>query len=103
MFSYTTLIRMRLQNLSSSKAKLVKVFKLKAFPHYDAIGDLIDGTRATGEGVFRPGITSASKPPPSPGLSNANSSFVIDPTLEEISYEMETPSGIVTGTQVSKA
>jgi hypothetical protein len=75
-----------LQGLSPSKAKIVKKFRSKPFPLYDAIGDLIDGTQATGEGVFRAGRASAFNPLPS---TIPNSSFAINPALEEISRDME--------------
>ena len=47
------------QNLSASKAKMVKTFCEKPFPLFDAIGDLINGTCATGRGVFQAGQASA--------------------------------------------
>ena len=56
---HRSITRICSQNLSASKAKTVKTFRGKPFPLFDAIGDLIDGTRATGRGVFQAGQASA--------------------------------------------
>ncbi|KAF8264931.1 hypothetical protein EI94DRAFT_1805099 [Lactarius quietus] len=64
-------------NLSTAKAKTAKTFQTKPFPLFNAIGDLIDGTRATGEGVFQAGRTSAFSQPPSPPRSP-----ILDPNID---------------------
>ena len=38
--------------MASKKHPKVKPFKNKSFPLFDDIGDLVDGTRATGKYVF---------------------------------------------------
>jgi hypothetical protein len=59
------------QNLSPNKAKMVKKFCTKPFPLFNAIGDLIDGTRATGNGVFWAGQTSTFDHHDSPVCDNS--------------------------------
>jgi hypothetical protein len=71
------------QNLSPGKAKMVKKFRKKPFLLYDAVRDLIDSTRATGEGVFRAGQTSAFERPNYPRRDATPSDFAIDPVLLE--------------------
>ena len=58
--------------MASKKHPKVKPFKNKSFPLFDDIGDLVNGTRATGEYVFRGGQ--------SPTQSNES-------TLAPISYD----------------
>jgi hypothetical protein len=65
---------------------MVKTFCTKAFPLYNQFGDLIDGTQATGEGVFHAGGMSAFDPNDSPTHGDSPSSDAnIDPSLREIS------------------
>lgn len=73
---------------------MVKTFRSKAFPLYNAIGDLVDGTRATGEGVFQAGRVSAFDPNDSPTRGNSQSSDAyIDPALQEISNKHKPSKG----------
>ena len=58
--------------MASKKHPKAKPFKNKSFPLFDNIGDLVDGTRATGEYVFQGGQ--------SPTQSNES-------TLAPISYD----------------
>ena len=58
--------------MASKKHPKAKPFKNKSFPLFDDIGDLVNGTRATGEYVFRGGQ--------SPTQSNES-------TLAPISYD----------------
>ena len=58
--------------MASKKHPKAKPFKNKSFPLFDDIGDLVDGTCATGEYVFRGGQ--------SPTQSNES-------TLAPISYD----------------
>ena len=91
-----------LQNLNPNKAKLVKTFRTKPFPLFDAIGDLIDGTRATGEGTFQAGQTSVFDHHDSPPRDISPCSFEskIDPILLEVSHDMEKDSKQVRITQI---
>ncbi|KAH9013586.1 hypothetical protein EDB84DRAFT_1568586 [Lactarius hengduanensis] len=67
-------------------------FRKKGFPFFDEIGDLIDGTRATGEFAFRGGQSagpshtrhSSASPTPPPN----NDSFAIDPVLLDVSRDL---------------
>ena len=70
---------------------MVKAFRTKPFPLFNAIGDLIDGSRATGEGTFRAGITSTFDHHDSPTRDASPSSFdsKIDPVLLAESRNME--------------
>ncbi|KAH9037598.1 Myb/SANT-like DNA-binding domain-containing protein [Lactarius pseudohatsudake] len=88
-----------IKTLSPNKAKLVKKYRTKPFPLYNAIGDLVDGTRATGKGAFRAGRTSAFEPPSCRARDTTPSDFAIDPALEEISRDMGRVSEDETGTQ----
>ena len=89
-----------LQNLSNNK---LKTFRTKPFPLYNTIGDLIDGTQATGEGVFQAGQMSAFDCNISPTHNNSPSDTNIDPSLLEISTVCKTAKGKghATNTQVS--
>jgi hypothetical protein len=61
---------------------MVKIFRSKPFPLFDAIGDLVNGTRATGEGVFQAGRQSMFDQNGSPTCSNSPSSDTnINPAL----------------------
>ncbi|KAH9022583.1 hypothetical protein EDB85DRAFT_2151721 [Lactarius pseudohatsudake] len=82
-----------IKNQGPSKVKLVKKFRTKPFPLFDAVGELVDGTRATGKRAFRAGQASVFPPPPS--------DFAIDPTLDDISLDMGRVSGDETGTQTT--
>ena len=66
------------------------MFRTKPFPLFNTIGDLVDGTRATGQGVFRAGQTSTFDPPNSPACDNSPDSIdsKIDPVLLEASQTM---------------
>lgn len=89
--AFTDLSHICTQNLSPNKAKMVKTFRTKPFPLFDAIGDLIDGTRATGEGVFQAGQTSVFDCHDSPTHDNSPSLVDprIDPVLIEASRDMD--------------
>ncbi|KAH9038050.1 Myb/SANT-like DNA-binding domain-containing protein [Lactarius deliciosus] len=78
-------------------------FRTKPFPLYNAIGDLVDGTRATEKGAFWAGQTSAFEPPPSRACGSTPSDFTIDPAIKEISCNMaqERVEEDETGTQVN--
>ena len=88
---------------------MVKAFRTKPFPLFDSIGDLVDGTRATGEGVFIAGRTSAFDRHDSPlhGDSpisvHSQNDDNIDPSLREISCNVDKGKGKASGsnTQVS--
>ena len=81
----------------------MKTFRTKPFPLYNAIGDLVDGTRATGEGVFQAGQTSAFDRNVSPTHDDSPSDTNIDPSLRETSTVRKTAKGKgrATDTQVS--
>ena len=89
--AFTVHSRIYTQNLIPSKAKLVRAFCTKPFPLFNAIGDLIDGSQATGEGTFQAGTTSAFDHYDSPTCDASPSSFdsKIDPILLAESRNME--------------
>ena len=69
---------------------MVKTFRHKPFPLYEAIGDLVDGTWATGEGIFHAGRTPTFDHHDSPMHGDSpNSDTNIDPSLWEISNNMQ--------------
>ena len=83
---------------------MVKVFRSKPFPLFDAIGDLVDGTRATGEGVFHAGRQPAFDENDSPIRGNSPTSDTnIDPAIRDISNTQKASKGKgrAAGTQVS--
>ncbi|KAI9431664.1 Myb/SANT-like DNA-binding domain-containing protein [Lactarius indigo] len=78
-----------IKTLSPSKAKLVKKFRTKPFPLYNAVGELVDGTRATGKHAFRAGQASAFTTPQPGAREPTPSDFSIDPALNDISLDTE--------------
>lgn len=102
------LTHMSYQELTPHKAKLSRKYRTKPFPLYDPIGDLVDGSRATGEGTFHAGQVSAFAPPPSetpahdrspsPTMSDED----IDPRIKDISRDMQAASAAESSNKVSK-
>ncbi|KAH8981369.1 hypothetical protein EDB86DRAFT_3087156 [Lactarius hatsudake] len=82
-----------IKTLSPSKAKLVKKFRTKAFPLYNAVSELVDGTRATGKNTFHVGQTSAFNPTQPQTCEPTPYDFSIDPILQDISRDMESDLG----------
>ncbi|KAF8271334.1 hypothetical protein EI94DRAFT_1698111 [Lactarius quietus] len=70
---------------------MVKVFCTKPFPLFEAIGDLVDGTRASGKGAFQAGQISAFDQHDSPARSHFPNPIdsKINPVLHEVSQDME--------------
>ena len=83
---------------------MVKTFCTKPFPLFDAIGDLIDGTHATGEGIFQARQTSVFDQHNSPAHDNSPGSVNsrIDPVLIEVSHDMDKASNQVRPFQIQR-
>ncbi|KAH9021386.1 Myb/SANT-like DNA-binding domain-containing protein [Lactarius pseudohatsudake] len=82
-----------IKTLSPSKAKLVKKFRTKAFPLYNTVGELVDGTRATGKNTFHAGQRSVFNPTQPQTREPTPYDFSIDPILQDISRDMESDLG----------
>ncbi|KAH9037596.1 Myb/SANT-like DNA-binding domain-containing protein [Lactarius pseudohatsudake] len=82
-----------IKTLSPSKAKLVKKFRTKAFPLYNAVGELVDGTRATGKNTFHAGQRSVFNPTQPQTREPTPYDFSIDLILQDISRDMESDLG----------
>ena len=79
------------QNLSPNKVKMVKTFCTKPFPLFNTIGDLIDGTHATSNGISQARQTSVFDCHNSPACNNSPGlvDSRIDPVLIEASHNMD--------------
>lgn len=74
------------------------------FPLFNAIGDLIDGTQATGHSVFQAGQTSTFDHHDSPAHKNTPDSIdsKIDPVLLDLSWNKDKDLSLVCPFQVQR-